>query len=63
MLASLIKSHGGTPQLWWYGLMVELMHSVIIQMNEPVSTFYQRWLDIETKQKLFKYLTIGLSGN
>ena len=64
MRASLIKSHGATPQLWWFsGLMVELMHSVIIQMNESMSIFYQKWLDIETKQKIFRYLTIDLTSN
>ena len=62
MQAFHVKFHGRTPQLWWFHeLMVELMHSVIIQMNEVVSTFYQKWLDIDIKQRLFRYQTIGLS--
>ncbi len=64
MQAFLIKSHGRTPQLWqFHGYIIELMHSVIIQINEAVSTFYQKWLDNFTKQKLFIYLTIGLCDN
>ena len=64
MQASLIKSHGGTPQLWWFhGLVVKLMHSAIIQMNVTMPTFYQNWLDIDTKQKLSRYLNTDLSGN
>ena len=55
--AFLIKSHGGTPQYWWFHeLMQELRHSVIIQMNESMSTFYHKWLDLDTKKELFEYL-------
>ena len=43
--------------------MLELRHLVIIQMDEAMSTFYQRWLDIDIKQEFFKYLTIRLIGN
>ena len=32
-------------------------------MNEAMSTLYQKWLDIDTKQELFRYLTIDLTGN
>ena len=28
-----------------------------------MSTFYLKWLDIDRKQELFRYLTIDLTGN
>ena len=64
MQSPFIKSDSETSQLWWFhGLMVELRHSVIIQMNEPMSTFCHKSLNIDTKQELFRYLTIVLTGN
>ena len=63
MRASLIKSHGGTPQLWsFHGCMLELRHSVIIQMYEAISIFYHKWMEIEAKQELSKYLIMDLIG-
>ena len=44
-------------------LLAELMYSVIIQMKEALSTFYRKWMNIDTKQKLFRYLTKDLTGN
>ncbi len=38
------------------------MHLVIIQIDEAISTFYHKWLDIDAKQELFRYLTMGLIG-
>ena len=63
MQVSLIESHGGTPQFWWFhGLMLELRHSVIIQMDDQICTFYHKWLEIDTKQELFRYLATDLIG-
>ena len=52
--ASIIKYHGGTPQLWWFHeIMLELGHSVIIQMDEPISNFITNdW--ILTQNELFR---------
>ncbi len=64
MQASLKKSHGGTSQLWcFHGFILELWHLVIIQMDEPMSTFYQKSLYIDTKEELFIYLTMYLICN
>ena len=42
--------------------MVDLRHSVIIQMNDVISTFYHEWLDIDTKQELCRYQITDLIG-
>ncbi len=42
--------------------MLKLRHSVIIQMNEAISIFYHKWLDIDTEQELFRYLIMSLIG-
>ena len=42
--------------------MVDLGHSIIIQMDEAICTFYHKWLDMDTKQELFTYLIMGLIG-
>ena len=31
-------------------------------MDEAISTFYHKWLDIDTKQELFRYRIMGLIG-
>ena len=63
MRAFFIKSHGGTSQsCWFHGLMLELRHSVITEMNDAISTFYHKWLDIGTKQELFRYQITNLIG-
>ena len=43
--------------------MLELWHSVIIQMDEAMSNFYHKWIDIDTQQELFRYLIMDPIGN
>ena len=63
MQASIIIFHDRTPKLWsFHGLMLNVRHSVIIQMDEAVPTFYNKWLDIDTKQELFRYLIMDVIG-
>ncbi len=37
-----------------------MRHSVIIQMDEAMPNFYYKWIDIDTKQVLFRYLIMNL---
>ena len=37
-------------------------HSTVIQIDEAMSIFYHKQLDIDTKQELFTYLAMGLIG-
>ena len=42
--------------------MLELRHSVIIQIDDAMSNLYHKWVDIGTKQELFRYLIMYLIG-
>ena len=42
--------------------MFELGHSVIIQINETMSTFHHKCLAIGTKQEFCRYLIMDLIG-
>ena len=43
--------------------MPELKHSVTIEMDEAMSNSYHKWLYIDAKQELSRYLTADLIAN